>query len=256
MRSELAALRVVRRDRRGSSSPVVVETADGLYFVKLRGAAQATASLVAEVIVGALADRLGLPVPSRRMVMLASDTPSLDRNDELADLLRASVGENLGFLYLENARAILPSDVERMSPDFASQVRWLDWLVLNPDRGPKNPNILTAGGSYWLIDHGAALPFQHDWSRVTEASPRKPARQVTHVLDAIATRMTEWDASLTEVVTRSLLADIVSEIPMSFLAPLVPPGARAEQIERRRAAYAAFLWKRLQGPRDFSTQSA
>jgi len=33
-------LRVLRRDQRGSSSPVVVETAEGQWLVKLRGAAQ------------------------------------------------------------------------------------------------------------------------------------------------------------------------------------------------------------------------
>ena len=47
------ARRVLRADRRGSSWPVVVDTDAGLFYTKLRGAAQAPATLVAEIIVGA-----------------------------------------------------------------------------------------------------------------------------------------------------------------------------------------------------------
>lgn len=91
--------RILRRERRGSSSPVVVETDLGLFVLKLRGAAQGTATLVAEIVVGALADLIGLGVPTRCVFTLASATPTGDHNDELADLLAASVGENLGFQF-------------------------------------------------------------------------------------------------------------------------------------------------------------
>jgi hypothetical protein len=41
----------------------------------------------------------------------------------------------------------------------------------------------------------------------------------------------------------------VEEVPDSFLEPLVAGGADA--LRRRRAAYAAFLWKRVKAPRDW-----
>lgn len=252
LHSPIPALRVLRRDRRGDSSPVVVATAEGEYVVKLRGAAQGTSSLVAEVIVGALADRLGLPVPPRRTITLDAETPTDDRNDELADLLRASVGENLGFRHLPNARPVRDDDFARMSADFASQVRWLDWLTLNPDRTPRNPNLLADGVGFWLIDHGAALPFQHDWERVTEDTPMRPDFSAPHALDAAATRLAEWDPLLTALLSREVLADVVAQVPDSFLRPLLPGGASAEPLDRRRAAYAAVLWKRLRGPRSFT----
>jgi hypothetical protein len=47
----LDARRVLSADRRGSSWPVFVETDDRTWFTKLRGAAQGTGALVAEVIV-------------------------------------------------------------------------------------------------------------------------------------------------------------------------------------------------------------
>ena len=62
------APRVLSADRAGGSWPVLVETDAGVYYTKLRGAAQAPASLVAEIIVGALADALQLPVPARVLI--------------------------------------------------------------------------------------------------------------------------------------------------------------------------------------------
>jgi hypothetical protein len=40
--ARVSATRVVRRERSGSSSPVIVESTDGTWFTKLRGAAQAS----------------------------------------------------------------------------------------------------------------------------------------------------------------------------------------------------------------------
>lgn len=227
----------------------MVDTIDGQYVVKLRGAAQGVAALVAEIVVAGLADALNLPVPARRIITLEAAQPSDDRNDELADLLDASVGDNLGFRYLPTARPFRLRDLADVPLDFAAQVRWLDWLTLNPDRGPANPNILVDGPRFWLIDHGAALPFQHDWGAVTEASPLRPAPAVPHLFDSLAMRLPEWDPLLTSLVTRETLAETVAQIPDSFLGPLLPPPRTAEAAGRRRLAYAAFLWKRLQGPR-------
>jgi hypothetical protein len=246
---------VLRRDRRGSSSPVIVDTTEGAYVVKLRGAAQGTAALVAEVVVAALADVLHLPVPQHRVITLARAQPTDDRNDELADLLVASVGENLGFRYLPAARPLQAGDLERVPLDLAAQVRWLDWLTMNPDRGPANPNILVDGPRYWLIDHGAALPFQHDWAAVTEAAPVRRAPALPHVFDRLATDLRAWDPLLTALVTRATLAEAVALVPDSFLRPLLPSPATTEAAERRRSAYAAFLWNRLRGPRPFADGS-
>ena len=97
------ALRIVRAIRRGSSSPVVVVTAAGLFLVKLRGAAQGIPPLIAEIIVAELAGSLSLPVPERAIVTLDETVPSDDRNDELGDLLARSRGANLGFRFLDGA---------------------------------------------------------------------------------------------------------------------------------------------------------
>jgi hypothetical protein len=245
------ALRVLRRDRGGSSSPIIVETRAGRFLVKLRGAAQGPAVLVAEVIVGAIADFLGLAVPSRAVIELASTTPTDDANDELADLLRASWGDNLGFAFLDQAHPIHPTELAFVDRDWATQVRWLDWLVLNPDRTPSSPNLLAHGRRGWLIDHGAALHFHYDWAAVAEQSPLRP-EPPGHLLSPWANKLEEWDPILTGQFGREDLERAVATVPESFLIPLLPPPVTPEHLARRRAAYVAFLWKRLKGPHSFA----
>ena len=60
----VAATRYVTPLREGGSLPGVVEASDlGTYVVKFRGAGQGPKALVAEVIAGELARRVGLRVP-------------------------------------------------------------------------------------------------------------------------------------------------------------------------------------------------
>jgi len=228
-----------------------VDTAAGRFLVKLRGAAQGPAVLVAEVIVAALADHFGLAVPRRAVIHLSSFTPSEDANDELADLIRASLGDNLGFEYLDRAHPVHPTDLTFVDQDWATQVRWLDWLVLNPDRTPASPNLLTRGARGWLIDHGAALPFHYDWAAVTEQSPLRPEAP-GHLLAPWANLLQDWDPILTGLLAREDLETAVAAVPDSFLVPLLPSPASPDRLARRRAAYVAFLWKRLKAPHHFA----
>lgn len=247
-----SALRVVSSNKRGSSRPVVIETEAGYFFTKLRGAAQGPAALVAEILVGALAEALGLWIPSRVLILLDAETPSEDQEDELLDLLAASRGLNLGFQYLPGARDIRPHEIEAIDEEFACQVLWLDALVMNVDRTPRNPNILRWQNKLWVIDHGAALPFQYDWSAVIEASPRSESYAMSrHIFGEKTHYLAVWDEALAARLSAEVLQDVVAQIPDCFLQPLLGPRVSPAKIERRRQAYAAFLWKRLKFPRPF-----
>jgi hypothetical protein len=226
---------------------VVVETDAGRFVAKLRGAAQGPSALVAEVVVAGLAERLGLPVPERVILELEANVATDDRNDELADLLAASVGQNLGFRWLQGASVPSAAELARIDDEFALRVLWLDGLVLNPDRTASNPNVLSYRGQPWLIDHGAALTFQHDWANVSEDSPRAGVEHALHLFGARRASLGRYDEELARTLTREVLAEVVADVPDSFLAdrPAEWPPARA------RAAYVAFLWKRLRAPRPF-----
>ncbi|MGD1854320.1 MAG: HipA family kinase [Leptolyngbyaceae cyanobacterium] len=246
------ALRVVSAEVCGSSRPVVIETDAGYFFTKLRGAAQGTSALVAEIIVAKLAEALGLWVPAQALISIDTEIHSENREDEFLDLLAASSGINLGFQYLHGARDIRSHEIKSIDGDFASQVLWLDSLVMNVDRTAKNPNLMFCQDKIWLIDHGAALPFQYRWATVVEESPRNASYGMhQHIFWHRAHSLERWDDSLAASLSATVLQEAVNKIPSCFLQPLLSSAPSAQKIERRRQAYAAFLWKRLKPPRPF-----
>lgn len=257
----LHARRVLAADKRGSSWPVLVETVEegarARQFTKLRGAAQGTGALVAEVIVAALAESLGLRVPARALIHLPPDVESLDENDELADLLRASAGINLGFAYLEDAVTFAPAtDVARVGEEAAAAILWLDGLVANPDRTARNPNLLWQDEALWLIDHGAALGFQYALPDVDATVARKAyVLREPHLLQARVPDVGTVDAGLARRLTPDVVARAVAEVPDEFLAPLVAAGG-AEALASRRSAYVDYLTLRLEPPRPFLAPEA
>jgi hypothetical protein len=239
--------RVRARIRGGSSSPVVVETPGGLFVAKLRGAGHGVFALVAEIIVAELAERLGLSVPERVVIELLPDFRSDDRNDELFDLLRASIGLNVGFRLLEGAHEARVEDLRSLDDELMARVLWLDGLTMNPDRTVRNPNVLFWNRRPWLIDHGSALTFQHDWAGVSEDSPRERAVYDGHVFETSTPLLQRFDARLAPLIGPEALEQALAVVPDSFLLA-AGPGASAA---RNRAAYRAFLWKRLKSPRPF-----
>jgi hypothetical protein len=263
--------RVLQSPRRGSSRPILAHTAEGPHLVKLRGAAQGVGALVAEVVAASLARRLGLPVLPHRLVTLSPTTPTDDHDDELADLLAASHGLNLATPMLCDARDASAddclcdtsnADTCDLTPTQRAQTLWLDRLLLNPDRTRRNPNILLHDGRAYLIDFGAALRFQYDWSQVTEQTPLSVGTtREPHLFDHL-TQSPDWptiDLTCADLITRDALHAALALVPDAFLSPLLPADLRAapppllqESLRRRRAAYVAFLWKRLKLPRPFA----
>jgi hypothetical protein len=253
------ARRVLSADRRGSSWPALIETTDGLRFTKFRGAGQGTAPLVAEIVVGDIAELLGLNVPARSLVHIPRGIPSLDPDGELAHLITASEGVNLGFTYLDGARPLTEREIGEISDDDAAAILWLDALVLNPDRTARNPNLLRWHDAMWLIDHGAALGFQYVWASVTEETPRRPFTVwEPHVFRDRVAQVAEWDELFASRLTREAIEAIVESVPDTFLEPLLtnPDRDMVDALSRRRAAYVAFLWKRLKAPRSFTVGDA
>ncbi|MBX7184071.1 MAG: hypothetical protein K1Y01_02905 [Vicinamibacteria bacterium] len=259
----LRAVRVLSGRRSGSSRPVVVEIDEpgvGSFLLKLRGAAQGVGALVAEVAVARLAEALGLEVPARSTVVLPPEIPSDDPDQELRDLLRQSVGLNLGFEFLPRARVLVPSGGTRVEERTQAAVLWLDRFVLNPDRTARNPNLLTIDGRVVLIDHGACLRFQYNWDAVREDSPGATGESYEpHVFECAADQSgwREYDRSFARLITRDVLEAAFEAVPDDFILPLIDGGAGAEgtatALRRRRAAYVAYLWKRVAEPRSFAS---
>jgi hypothetical protein len=212
----VSATRYVTPLREGGSLPGLVEADDdGLYVVKFRGAGQGVGALVAEVVAGELARSLSLPVPELVRIELDPQIGVAEPDPEIQDLLMASAGLNLGVDFLPGALAYSPAAVEA-DPEFCANVVWFDALVMNLDRTPRNPNLLTWHGRTWLIDHGAALYPQHSDAGLA-ASAHDPFRLVAqHVLLPYAGSITEADARLSRPAG-DVVADAIGAVPDEWL---------------------------------------
>jgi hypothetical protein len=237
----VAVTRYVTPLREGGSLPGIVEGDDlGTYVCKFRGAGQGVRVLVAEVIVSALATRLGLRTP--RLVALDLD-PQLARyeaDEEVQDLLNASPGLNLGIDFLPGAFGY--EGEASTPPEVAARILWLDAFTANVDRTWRNPNLLLWHGDAWVIDHGAALYFHHAWSGgVTDPArfATQPWDVADHVFGGSVDLLPTVDAGI-ELGEDDLVA-CVAEVPDVWLEP-VPGG---ETPDRLRAAYVEFLTARL-----------
>jgi HipA-like protein len=196
--------------REGGSLPAIVEADDlGTYVMKFRGAGQGPKALVAEIICGELARRLGLPTPVLALGWLDPRIADSEPDPEIQDLLRASRGLNLAVDFLPGSTGFDPRGWTA-DADLASQVLWLDALVQNVDRTWRNPNLLVWHGEIWLIDHGAALYFHHNWPT---ANPLARFDAGEHVLRAAATRLAGAHAALAPKITQELLEEVTGLVP-------------------------------------------
>jgi hypothetical protein len=244
----VAATRYVAPLREGGSLPGIVEADDlGTYVCKFRGAGQGLKVLVAEVVVGELARRLGIATPELVAVQLDAVIGRYEADEEVQDLLNASAGLNLGVDFLPGAFGFDGTVLDPGSAaasDEAARVIWLDAFCANVDRSWRNPNLLLWHGDLWVIDHGASLYFHHGWAGgVTDPGrfARQPWDGSDHVLGAHLDKVAAADAAVTPLLDAGTFTRILARVPDEWLEPV--PGA--ETPEALRAAYVAFLAARL-----------
>ncbi|MEO6145111.1 MAG: HipA family kinase [Dermatophilaceae bacterium] len=240
------AIRYVTPLREGGSLPGIVEADDdGTYVMKFRGAGQGLKALVAEVIVGEIGRAIGLHVPEMRAVTLDGRIAKYEADEEVQDLLTASVGLNLGVDFLPGSFGYDGS--RPASPQEAAMVLWLDAFTANVDRTWSNPNLLVWHGQTWAIDHGAALYFHHSWPARAPDPDRfaaQPFDASKHVLLDIAADLLPLHDVLADMVLSSLLGGVLAQVPDEWLEPTdVLPDA-----ETVRTAYRLNLLARLDNP--------
>ena len=236
----MTALRYVMPLREGGSLPGIMEADDlGTWVVKFVGAGQGRKVLVAEVVVGELGRRLGLPVPELVLVDVDPVLGRAEPDEEVQDLLRASPGLNLGTDFLPGALGFDPN-AHTVAPELASRVLWFDALVGNVDRSWRNPNLLLWHRRLHLIDHGACLVFAHDWARAARAAER-PYAAGDHVLAGQATQRAQAAEDLAPLITPELVRQAVALVPDVWLVD--EPGF--DGPDDVRAAYVDHLLRRL-----------
>ncbi len=251
------AVRYAMPLREGGSLPALVEGEDlGLYVLKFRGAGQGPLALVAELVCGGVGRALGLAIPE--LVLMEVDA-ELGRNEpdaEIRDLLKRSVGRNVGMDFLPGARMFDPAAGDGAEAMEASVLVWFDALMANVDRTARNPNLLVWHKELRPIDHGAAMFWQHDWPRDAASGERVMgsvfAASKGHVLLPWAAAMREADEFGRGRLSEGVFREVLAEVPGAWFGVGEDDGVIAE----RRAAYAEFLTRRLERSAGFTEEAA
>jgi len=254
MQPQLRTVNVIRYVtplREGGSLPAIAEADDGfLYVLKFRGAGQGAKALIAELIGGEIARALGLKVPEIVFANLDEAFGRTEPDEEIQDLLKASVGLNLALHYLSGSITFDPA-ITTLNTKLASQIVWLDCLLTNVDRTPRNTNMLTWHKELWLIDHGASLYFHHSWNNWLEQAKRPFVQVKDHVLLPQATELDTVDMEFRSVLTPERIESIVTLIPGEWLTG----ETIFSSAEEHRQAYAQFLLTRIQYSEIFVKQA-
>lgn len=227
--------------REGGSMPAIAEADDGfLYVLKFRGAGQGPRALIAELIGGEIARVLGLRVPELVFASLDEAFGRTEADEEIQDLLKFSVGLNLGLHYLSGSITFDPV-VNQVDSLLASQIVWLDCLLTNMDRTCRNTNMLIWHKELWLIDHGASLYFHHSWQNWEEQAVKPFYLIKEHVLLPFASELKAVDAESRKVLTSEQIRSIVALIPDEWLDDENTFKTKQEY----REAYCIFLEARI-----------
>ncbi len=244
------ATRYVLALREGGSLPAIVEADDlGLYVLKFRGAGQGPLALVAELVAGEIARALGLPVPE---LVFAEVDPALGRNEpdaEIRHLLKASTGLNLALDYLPGSMTFDPAAGDVATVEAASMTVWFDAFVQNVDRTARNTNLLLWHRQLYLIDHGAALYFHHDWETAADKAESPFPAIAQHVLLPTADGIRAVGDSARAKLTPQVLSGILAMIPDAWLDT---PECDASG---RRNDYLNYLLRRLKSAANFEEEA-
>jgi hypothetical protein len=237
------ATRYVTPLREGGSLPAIVEADDlGLYVLKFQGAGQGPKALIAEVIAGEIGRALGLKVPELVLVDVDAALGRNEPDEEIRDLLRASVGLNLGLDYLPGSVMFDPAADESVDARIASDAVWFDSFVTNVDRTARNPNLLWWHREMYFIDHGASLYFHHNWKSAEQSASSPFPKVRDHLLLPWASELATSDTALRMLLNKDVLSTAVHQVPDDWLAA----DTEAASVSETRSAYIRFLLRRLE----------
>lgn len=228
--------------REGGSLPAIVKADDGfLYVLKFRGAGQGKKALIADLLGAELGRAIGLKVPEIVFMNLDDSFSKTEPDEEIQDLLKFSVGLNLGLHYLTGSIVYDPL-VSVADGHTASKVVLLDSIISNIDRTAKNTNLLNWNKELWLIDHGSSFYFHHNWDTWESHLERTFPAIKDHVLLPRADQLSTAADEIKATLTQAIVEDIVSAIPDDFLLDASETMSPSEM----RSAYIKFICSRIE----------
>lgn len=240
-------LRYIQPLREGGSLPALAEADDGFkYVIKFKGSGHGSKMLISEMLGSEIARALGLRVPELVFADLDIAFGQTEADEEIQDLLKFSQGLNLGVHFLSGAITYDPV-VEKIEPESASEIVWLDALITNIDRTVKNTNMLWWNKELWLIDQGASFFFHHTWTNWEKHAVSPFIHIKDHVLLPFASELDAVDKEFKLILTDEIIDNIVDELPNEWLESI----HETENADEAKSVYKQFLKIRLENSKIF-----
>src|SRR5690606_10594310 len=203
--------------REGGSLPALAEADDDFkYVVKFKGSGHREKSVIAELLGGEIARKLGFKVPELVFLNVDEAFGRTEGDEEIQDLLQASQGTNLGLHFLSGAINYDPN-VMKIDAETASRIVWLDAYITNVDRTFRNTNMLMWHKELWLIDHGSSFYFHHSWDNWEKQAVSPFAFIKDHVLLKEAAQLEKADEDLKPLLTNPFIDELVQLLPDEWL---------------------------------------
>lgn len=130
---------------------------------------------------------------------------------------------------------------DKVSAEEASLAVWFDTFTQNVDRTPRNANLLMWHRKLYLIDHGAALYFHHNWETMPEKAASPFSEIGKHVLLPWASQLQSAGVQARAKLSGGVFEEILAQVPDGWL----DAGGDATAADTKRAAYVDFFLKRL-----------
>ncbi|MGE5594457.1 MAG: hypothetical protein ACM3S1_00315, partial [Hyphomicrobiales bacterium] len=116
-------------------------------------------------------------------------------------------------------------------------IAWFDAYITNVDRTARNTNLLLWHRELWLIDHGAAFYFHHNWPGYLERAASPFAAIRDHVLLPYAADIRGANERLRPMLTDELIERVAAAVPEGWIAVEEPFGSTGDV----RDAYVRYL---------------
>lgn len=145
---------------KGNSFPVILADKEKKYFVKLHAGMSGKYALISEWIGNKLGQQLGLPTQNPTWVEL-DDEIEIDKiHIEVRDLIKKSLGTNIGFSYLEMAQEIGKDNLDLLDKQKRTEIFLFDLMMINIDRTSDNINLMRVEDTVYSVDYESSLLVQ------------------------------------------------------------------------------------------------
>ncbi len=129
-------------------------------MMKWSGSAEGPGANAADLMALRLARTVGIPVPTPRILHVTDAVADPRLDPELNDLVRRSLGLNLGIDEVTDFEPYEPRHRDRVPAEHRASVYAFDLLLLNMDRIEGNPNMVMTPSGLLCWDYAAAMELR------------------------------------------------------------------------------------------------